>query len=78
MVVDLHRQLSELDGDVSVSTVLEGGPRKLRTHLAARDSQSAIEAHDQKLPVMFRADIRKVGKHWRAESVREFRVLPKD
>ena len=75
VVTDLHREPTDLDGEVSVSTILEGRTRKLRTPLTGPDYRSAIEAHDEKLPVMFRADIVKAGRSWRASNVSEFRVI---
>lgn len=75
VVTDLHREPTDPDGEVSVSTVIDGSPRKLRTPLTGPDYRAAIEAHDEKLPVIFRADIAKVGRLWRAANVAEFRVI---
>ncbi len=75
VVVDLHRDEGDLDGEVSVATVLEGSTRKLRAPLNAPEYQMAIDAHRDKNAIMFRADLTKRGRQWRAENVREFRVL---
>lgn len=78
VVTDLHRELRDQEGEVSVTTVLAGSPRKLRVPLPGPDYQEAIRAHDERAAVMFRADIVKAGRQWRAENVSEFRSIPRE
>jgi len=78
VVTDLHREPRDQEGEVTITTILEGKPRKLRVPLPGADYQAALDAHGERLPVMFRADIVKSGRQWRAENVSEFRSIARE
>ena len=75
LVVDLHRAEGEIDGRVSVQAFINGKPHKLRVALNGPEYQRAIEAHRDKAPVLFKAEIEHIGRGLTATNVREFRVL---
>ncbi len=74
VVVSLHREEGAKDGSVTVAAVVEGNIRKLAVPLMASDYDAAIQAHRNRQGVIFRADVVKIGKHFRAENVRDFKV----
>ena len=75
VVVNLHREEGQIEGRVTVACVIEGVVRQLQAILAAADYDRAIEAHREQKGVMFRADIARAGRGFRASNVREFRVV---
>jgi len=74
-VVGLLRDDSDLERRVTVACFIDGKGRKLRVPLGPADYQKAIEAHRDKAPVLFRADLEQIGRMLVATNVREWRVL---
>ena len=60
---------------MTISTYVDDKPRKVLVALSGEQYHEAIEAHDQKLPVVCHGDLVKVGKQFELGNPKEFAVL---
>lgn len=74
-VVRLHRESGDPQGRVTISCVFDGAVRQIHVTLSPEDYGTAWKAHGEQKGVMFRADIVKEGRLFRAENVEGFRLL---
>jgi hypothetical protein len=74
VVINLHREEDELNGIATVACVIGGRVRKLFVPLGGNDYDAAIEAHRTQRPVLFSADVVRVGRQYQAENPRSFRL----
>jgi len=75
VIVGLHRQEGQWDGRVTVACVIEGSVRQLQVPLPGADYQLAVDAHGDQKQVIFRADIQRLGRSYRASNISEFKVI---
>jgi hypothetical protein len=75
VVTRLSRGEQAEDGVVTVLTVIHGSVRNLQVPLPHADYRRAVEAHRDRLQVLFKANVQKRGRVWEATNVSEFRVV---
>jgi hypothetical protein len=77
-VTDLHRAEDELEGRVTIKTILDGRPRSLWVNLSKADYGIAVQAHGKQAPVTLIGDLELDGQRWRLVDPRNIRVMEDD
>lgn len=75
VVVNLHREEGADTGVATISCVIEGTVRQLLVPLDATNHQVAIVAYRDQHGVLFKADVRQVGRQYRASAVQTFSLI---
>lgn len=74
VVTSLHRDQTNVHGEIIILGVADGQVRRVHVHLPEREYQTALKAHSERLPVVCYGDLAKAGKSWVLRSPRGFRI----
>lgn len=74
-VVTLTRPEYEMEGTVTLKSLIDGKERSLRVDLSQQDYEVALKAHEARAPVMLRGDVEMKGQRWRVTQPRELRII---
>jgi len=77
-VTDLHRAEDEIDGRVTIKTIIDGRPRSLSTTLSKADYEIAVQANVRQAPVTLVGDLELDGQRWKLADPREIRLIEED
>jgi hypothetical protein len=74
-VTDLHRGTTEIDGKVTLKALIEGKLQSVTALLDSSTYSKVLLAHDRKLPVVVRGDLRRIGQRWSLEQARLVEIV---
>jgi hypothetical protein len=74
-VTRLKRHEDEIDGFITIKSLIDNKVRALSAYLSPADYHLAIKAHDEKKPISIIGDIEMSGQRWRVVSPREVKVI---
>jgi hypothetical protein len=71
----LHRGTTEIDGKVTLKALIEGKLQSVTALLDSSTYSKVLLAHDRKLPVVVRGDLRRIGQRWSLEQARLVEIV---
>lgn len=74
VVTKLSRGIEASDGDVAITGYVDGRLRKIAVHLESDAYGKAIRAHEERQTVSCTGDLVKIGRGYRLQSPRHFRI----
>lgn len=74
----LKRDREESDGTVTLRTYLDGNDRSVRTVLRQSDYTRAIRAHDERMLLVVKGDVERVGQRWHLLNPEVLGVIPNE
>jgi hypothetical protein len=77
-VTDLHRAEDEIEGRLTVKTIIDGRLRSLSMLLSPADYEIAVEANVRQAPVTLVGDLEPDGQRWRLVDPRDIRLMEGD
>jgi hypothetical protein len=77
-VTDLHRAEDEIEGRVTVKTIIDGRLRSLSVLLSKADYEIAVQANVRQAPVTLVGDLEPDGQRWRLIDPRDIRLMEDD
>lgn len=77
-VTDLHRAEDDVDGRVTVKTIIDGRLRSLGMILPKAEYEIAVEANVSRTPITLIGDLEPDGRRWRLTDPRDIRLMEDD
>jgi hypothetical protein len=77
-VTDLHRAEDQVDGRVTVRTIIDGRLRSVGMTLSRTEYEVAVQANVRQVPVTLVGDLELDGRRWRLTDPRDFRLMEGD
>ena len=72
----LKRDQEETDGTITLRAYVDEQIQSVIAVLTQPDYERAIEAHQQKAPVIMTGDLERIGQRWRLLNPRVIAVIP--